>query len=29
MLGRLHRAFGVAAMSAETHDLFARGAGGS
>jgi hypothetical protein len=29
MLGRLHRAFGIAAMSAETHDLFARDAEGS
>ena len=28
MLGRLHRAFGIAAMSAETHDLFARGVEG-
>ena len=25
MLGRLHRAFGVAAMSAAPHDLFAKG----
>jgi alkylhydroperoxidase family enzyme len=25
MLGRLHRAFGVAAMSAATHELFAHG----
>jgi hypothetical protein len=24
MLGRLHRAFGVAAMSAATHELFAK-----
>jgi len=24
MLGRLHRVFGVAAMSAATHELFAR-----
>ena len=26
MLGRLHRTFGVAAMSAATHELFAEGA---
>ena len=26
MLGRLHRTFGVAAMSAATHELFADGA---
>ena len=25
MLGRLHRVFGVAAMSPATHDLFAEG----